>query len=44
MPAFAAASAAVWMHGACARAFGPGLIAEDLPDSVPAALRLAGLA
>lgn len=44
MPAFEAASAAVWLHGAGARAFGRGLIAEDLPDSVPAALRLAGLA
>ena len=30
MPAFEAAAAAVWLHGACARAFGPGLIAEDL--------------
>jgi ADP-dependent NAD(P)H-hydrate dehydratase / NAD(P)H-hydrate epimerase len=39
MPAFEAASAAVWLHGAAARAFGPGLIAEDLPDALPAALR-----
>ena len=31
MPAFEAACAAVWLHGACANAFGPGLIAEDLP-------------
>lgn len=30
MPAWHAASAAVWMHGACATSFGPGLIAEDL--------------
>jgi NAD(P)H-hydrate epimerase len=45
MPAFEAASAAVWLHGAAARAFGPGLIAEDLPEALPAALRtLAGAA
>jgi hydroxyethylthiazole kinase-like uncharacterized protein yjeF len=39
MPAFEAASAAVWMHGAAARAYGPGLIAEDLPDMLPSVLR-----
>ncbi|MGD0188280.1 MAG: NAD(P)H-hydrate dehydratase [Roseiarcus sp.] len=39
MPAFEAASAAVWLHGACARAFGPGLIAEDLPEALPRVLR-----
>jgi hydroxyethylthiazole kinase-like uncharacterized protein yjeF len=39
MPAFAAASAAVWLHGACARALGPGLIAEDLADALPGVLR-----
>ncbi len=33
--AFEAASAAVWMHGAAARAFGPGLIAEDIPERLP---------
>ncbi len=38
-PAFEAASAAVWMHGACARALGPGLIAEDLPEALPGVLR-----
>jgi ADP-dependent NAD(P)H-hydrate dehydratase / NAD(P)H-hydrate epimerase len=38
MPAFEAACAAVWMHGACARAFGPGLIAEDLPEMLPKVL------
>lgn len=34
-----AAAAAVWMHGAAARQFGPGLIAEDLPELLPAVLR-----
>jgi hydroxyethylthiazole kinase-like uncharacterized protein yjeF len=43
MPAFEAASCAVWLHGAAARAFGPGLIAEDLTETLPLALReLAG--
>lgn len=35
MPAFEAASAAVWLHGECAREFGPGLIAEDLAETLP---------
>lgn len=35
MAPFAAASAAVWLHGACARLAGPGLIAEDLADLAP---------
>ena len=38
MPAFEAAAAAVWLHGAAAKAFGPGLIAEDLPESLPQVL------
>jgi NAD(P)H-hydrate epimerase len=38
MDAFAAASAGVWMHGDAAAAFGPGLIAEDLPDLLPGVL------
>lgn len=38
MPAFDAAAAAVWMHGAAARAIGPGLIAEDLPEALPGVL------
>ena len=39
MAPFEAASAAVWLHGACGRAVGPGLIAEDLPDALPGVLR-----
>jgi ADP-dependent NAD(P)H-hydrate dehydratase / NAD(P)H-hydrate epimerase len=35
MPAFEAAAAAVWFHGEAAAAFGPGLIAEDLPEQLP---------
>ncbi|NOX96040.1 MAG: NAD(P)H-hydrate dehydratase [Alphaproteobacteria bacterium] len=34
MPGFEAACAGVWLHGACAQAAGPGLIAEDLPVAV----------
>jgi len=41
-PAFEAASAAVWLHGACGRAVGPGLIAEDLADALPGVLRALG--
>ena len=33
-----AACAAAWMHFAAARRFGPGLIAEDLPESIPSIL------
>jgi hydroxyethylthiazole kinase-like uncharacterized protein yjeF len=35
MPVFEASCAAVWLHGEAAKEFGPGLIAEDLPDMLP---------
>jgi hydroxyethylthiazole kinase-like uncharacterized protein yjeF len=36
MPVFAAASAAVWLHGEAGLVKGRGLIAEDLPEVLPA--------
>jgi ADP-dependent NAD(P)H-hydrate dehydratase / NAD(P)H-hydrate epimerase len=39
MPAFEAVSAAVWLHGAAASHFGPGLISEDIPEHLPPVLR-----
>lgn len=42
LAAFDAAAAAAWLHGECARHFAlPGLIAEDLPGLLPAALQMA---
>lgn len=38
VPAFEAASAAVWIHAWTGRRVGPGLIAEDLPDAAPETL------
>jgi hydroxyethylthiazole kinase-like uncharacterized protein yjeF len=37
--AFEAASIGVWMHGEAASEAGPGLIAEDLPEVLPAVFR-----
>jgi len=38
-----AAETAAWLHVECARNFGPGLIAEDLPEELPAVFRKLGL-
>jgi hydroxyethylthiazole kinase-like uncharacterized protein yjeF len=38
-----AAETAAWLHVECARTFGPGLIAEDLPEQLPAVFRTLGL-
>ena len=34
---------AIWLHGACARHLGPGLIAEDLPEALPQVFRGMGV-
>lgn len=39
MPALAAASAATWVHGACARQLGVGLIASDVAGALPVVLQ-----
>jgi NAD(P)H-hydrate epimerase len=39
MEPFGAAAAAVWVHGAAADRFGPGLVAEDLIDAIPPVLQ-----
>lgn len=39
MAAFAATACAVWMHAQAAEIFGPGLIADDVIDSLPAVWR-----
>lgn len=36
------AAAAAWLHVEAARTFGPGLIAEDLPEQLPAVFRKIG--
>ncbi|MCL6607978.1 MAG: NAD(P)H-hydrate dehydratase [Geminicoccaceae bacterium] len=38
LPAFEAAAAGAWLHARAGALAGPGLIAEDLPDRLPAAL------
>ena len=37
--AFEAAAMAAWIHGEAAKKFGPGLIADDLPEMIPEILR-----
>ena len=39
VPAFEAAAMGTWMHGEAAGEAGPGLIAEDLPETLPAVMR-----
>jgi NAD(P)H-hydrate epimerase len=39
MPPFEAVAAGVWLHAEAGALFGPGLIAEDLPEALPGALR-----
>jgi NAD(P)H-hydrate epimerase len=39
MEPFLVAAAAVWLHGAAATLFGAGLLAEDLPERLPAVLQ-----
>jgi hydroxyethylthiazole kinase-like uncharacterized protein yjeF len=38
-----AAEAAAWLHVECALHFGPGLIAEDIPEQIPAVFRALGV-
>lgn len=38
-----AAEVAAWLHVDCALQFGPGLIAEDLPEALPEVLRALGV-
>ena len=35
---FEAAGTAAWLHAQCARRFGPGLVAEDIAETLPAVL------
>lgn len=39
MAPWVAAAGAVWLHGAAAASYGPGLVADDLPHLLPAVLR-----
>ena len=39
MEPFEAGCAAVWLHGDAGLRYGPGLIAEDLPELMPQVLR-----
>lgn len=40
---FDAACTGAWLHVECARSFGPGLIAEDLPEELPKVFRGLGV-
>jgi len=40
---FDAACTAAWLHVECALSFGPGLVAEDLPEELPKVFRALGL-
>lgn len=42
VPAFEAAAAAAWLHARAGERVGPGLIAEDLPEALPALLAALG--
>ncbi|NGM46850.1 NAD(P)H-hydrate dehydratase [Rhodobacter sp. SGA-6-6] len=42
-PPFDAACTGAWLHVECARGFGPGLIAEDLPEELPKVFQALGL-
>lgn len=42
-PPLQAAEAAAWLHVEAARSFGPGLIAEDLPEELPKVFRALSL-
>ncbi|MGD9862697.1 MAG: NAD(P)H-hydrate dehydratase [Pseudodonghicola sp.] len=43
LPPSAAAETAAWLHVECARSYGPGLIAEDIPECLPQVFRTLGL-
>ena len=38
-----AAETGAWLHVECARSFGPGLVAEDLPEELPKVFRAMGV-
>ncbi|WP_332872955.1 NAD(P)H-hydrate dehydratase [Paracoccus zhejiangensis] len=43
LPPLDAAATGAWLHAAAARRFGPGLIADDLPEELPGVFRDLGL-
>jgi len=44
MPVLVASEMGAYLHVECARSFGPGLIAEDLPEELPKVMRALGVA